>query len=106
MSENAQYAHSTALRFALKKSKIYSISAICVRFLVSFYIAGIIIFYRRSYSRDDHSCNIPILDWANCEIDVYWRWCPDASLVMEKPEWEVNKESNTLEKHSTCANEQ
>ena len=65
-----------------------------------------IIFYRRSYSKDGNSCNIPILDWTNCEIDMYCRWCPDTSLVMEKPEWEIFKESNRTEQHSRCADDQ
>ena len=65
-----------------------------------------IIFYRRSYSNDGDSLNIPILDWTNCEIDMYCRWRPDASLVMEKPEWESFKESHRIEQHSICADDQ
>ena len=30
----------------------------------------IIVFHRRSYSRDGDPSNIPFLDWTNCEIDV------------------------------------
>ena len=64
-----------------------------------------IIFYRRSYSKDGDSRNIPILDWTNCEIDMYCRWRPDASLVMEKRAWESYKESKRIQKHSKCADE-
>ena len=64
-----------------------------------------IIFYRRSYSKDGDSRNISILDWTNCEIDMYYRRRPDASLVMEKRAWERYKESKRIEKHSRCADE-
>ena len=65
-----------------------------------------IIFYRRRYSKDGDSRNIPILDWASCEIDMYCTRRPDASLVMEKPEWESFKASHRIEQHSRCADDQ
>ena len=65
-----------------------------------------IIFYRRRYSKDGDSRNIPILDWANCEIDMYCTRRPDASLVMEKPEWESFKASHRIAQHSRCADDQ